>query len=477
VLRSLWLVALYLSFLGLGVATPFVMTLGYVWVDLFRPQDVTFFILNELPVAMIMGAGAVLSYIALDRRSPPPLMLQSVLQVLMAIWMTATLLWAEVPVQAMEKWDWAFKSMVFAAFVPLVIRSRVQIEAFAQTFVFSMAANYVPFGLKVLISGGGYGQNLGLLSGNSGLAEGASLAAISLMAVPMALFLGRHGQLIPRLPLMPLAYGAVAALAVVTALGTYERTGLVCIVVMAVHMFLRSRRKFLFGAVAGVVLMVAATAAVGTWSARMSTIGQFQTENSALIRLLVWKWTFDFSLSHPLGGSFNSYIVNTIVAPPDESNPGGMITFGRAFHSIYFEVLGELGWPGEFMFLLTAVSSLVSLFRLSRKCRKNPNLVWAADMSDAIQTSMLIFLSGGAFVGIAFQPMYWYFVSMGICLRANVWRAERIAAGDVPARRGFAQNTSGKWGPSSPGWSGPPVSAAEQPVVATAWRGRRQGGS
>ena len=65
-LRSSWLVLLYLSFLGLGVTTPFVMTLGYVWVDTFRPQEVTYFILNELPVAMIMGAGAFLTYFALD---------------------------------------------------------------------------------------------------------------------------------------------------------------------------------------------------------------------------------------------------------------------------------------------------------------------------------------------------------------------------------------------------------------------------
>jgi len=90
-LRSLWLLLLFLSFLGLGITTPFVMTLGYVWVDAFRPQDVSYIILNDLPVAMIMGAGAVLTYFALDRRSPPPLMMPSVLQVMIAVWMTCTL--------------------------------------------------------------------------------------------------------------------------------------------------------------------------------------------------------------------------------------------------------------------------------------------------------------------------------------------------------------------------------------------------
>jgi putative inorganic carbon (HCO3(-)) transporter len=462
VLRSLWLLLLYLSFLGLGVVTPFVATLGYVWVDTFRPQDVTYIVLQQLPVAFIMGASAVLTYFLLDRRSPPPLTLRSSLQVLLAIWMTMTLFWAELPDQAWIKWDWAFKTMVFAAFIPLAIRSRVQIEAFAQVFVFSMAANFIPFGLKVLLSGGGYGQNLGLLSGNSGLAEGASLAVISLMTVPMLLFLGKHGQLIPRLPLMPLAYAGVAALAVITALGTYERTALVSLVVMSLHMLLRARRKILSGLMIGAVATIIAGTAVETWSARMSTIGHYDTENSALVRLLVWKWTLTYSLSHPFGGGFNSFMVNTIIVPGDDGHPDDSIMNGRAFHSIYFEVLGELGWPGLIMFLLSGLTSLVSLFRLSRKCRKVADLIWVADMSDAIQTSILIFLSGGAFVGIAFQPTFWYFVSMSICLGAYVWRSERVGSPAGARRSRAVPEARTTLCPGS--WTG------RQPVVEPVWR-------
>lgn len=71
-LRSLWLFAIYIGFLGIGTTAPFVLVLGYVWVDTFRPQDVAYVLLNELPVALVMGAGAIAAYVALDRRSPPP---------------------------------------------------------------------------------------------------------------------------------------------------------------------------------------------------------------------------------------------------------------------------------------------------------------------------------------------------------------------------------------------------------------------
>ena len=312
-LRSLWLLLLYVTFLGLGAAWPFVMTLGYVWVDTFQPQQVTYLILNELPVALIMGAAAFGSYFLMDRRAPPPLMLASALQVFLAIWMTMTLLWSEVPIRAWDKWDWAFKSMVFAAFIPLVIRSRVQIEAFAQTYVFSLAANFVPFGIKVLISGGGYGQNLGLLRGNSGLAEGGLLSTVCLMAVPLALHLGKHGQLIPRLPMIKFAYLGVAAMALITAVGTHERSALVGLLFLGLYMFIQSRRKLAFGTIIVVAAGVALAMATDSWTARMSTSREFRTENSALVRLLVWQWTMNYSLSHPFGGGFESFTINTVL--------------------------------------------------------------------------------------------------------------------------------------------------------------------
>jgi putative inorganic carbon (HCO3(-)) transporter len=470
VLRSIWLLGLYLAFLGLGVTTPFVMTLGYVWVDTFRPQEVSYIILNELPVAFIMGAGAVMSYFMMDRRSPPPLMLASILQVMLAIWMTTTLLWAELPDRAWAKWDWAFKAMAFAAFVPLVIRSRVQIEAFVQTYVFSLAANFVPFGLKVLLSGGGYGQNLGLQGGNSGLAEGGQLSTVCLMAVPLALFLGKHGKLIPRLPMMNIAYAGVAALAVVTALGTYERSALVGLVVLGAYMFFRSRRKFLYILVVGALSVVIIVKMASSWDERVSTITDYATEGSALTRILVWQWTLGYVSSHPLGGSFDAYGINTIIMPPDALNPGGSVQNGRAWHSIYFEMLGELGWPGLLMFLLCAASSLFSLLRLSRKCRKIPDLVWAADMSDAVQTGMLVFLSSGAFVGIGFIPPFWYFVSMGVCLRAYVYHAERTELTATTGWRLAAQQAKEAAASGGSGWQKPAMLPGEEPLRAPAWR-------
>jgi putative inorganic carbon (HCO3(-)) transporter len=458
VLRSLWLLFVYMSFLGLSTTAPFVATLGYVWVDTFRPQDVAYIVLNQLPVAMIMGVVALGGYMVMDRRSPPKLSIVTVLQACLVIWVNLTMIWAQAPGPAWEKWDWAFKTLAFATFIPLVIRSRVQIEAFAQTYVFSLAANFVPFGLKTLISGGGYGSNLGLAQGNSGLAEGGLLSTVCLMAVPLAVFLGKHSQLIPRTKLISLAYWGLAALAVVTAVGTYERSALIGLVVLFVYMWIRSKHKLGFGVVAVVAACLMIYTTSSAWNARVSTIGNFQQENSAYTRILVWKWTLEFTATHPLGGGFQTNVINHVEVPGHDGE-GSTIEFGRAFHSIYFEMLGEQGYPGLILFLSITIITFIQLRRLAKKTRGYPELEWVAGLSDALQSGLAVFMTAGAFVGIAFQPMYWYFIAMSISLNAYMIRVENQQLKPVAGWRGMAaqaSNTSPSQ-PSSPGWRARPA--------------------
>jgi putative inorganic carbon (HCO3(-)) transporter len=465
VLRSLWLLFLFVSFLGLGASAPFVATLGYVWVDTFQPQAVAYIVLNQLPVALIMGVAAVGLYLLLDRRAPPPLTLQTVLHLAMLVWVTTTLIWAVLPDAAWSKWDYVWKTLIFTAFVPLVIRSRVQIEAFAQTYVFSLAANFVPFGLKVLISGGGYGVNLGLQGGNSGLAEGGFLSTSCLMAVPLAIFLSAHSQLIPKLKVLPLAYWGIAGLAVVTAIGTYERSALIGLVVLAAYMWIRTRHKLGLGIVlaAGAALLIYTSS--GTWDSRVSSIATYQSDNSALVRLLVWKWTFDFTLTHPLGGGFMAFIIDHVELPATGSDPGHT-EFARAFHSIYFEVLGEHGYPGLAIFLLLAGSTFFMLRRVAKKARAYPELQWVTGLADALQSGLAVFMTAGAFVGLAFSPMFWYFVSLSVSLNAYMLRVEQQQTGPAPRWRAVAANRmSGQPAPAqgTAGWRNRPALKTADP--------------
>lgn len=416
-LRSIWLLAVYVAFLALGIQAPFVLTLGYVWVDSFSPQLISYIILNQIPVAMIMGAMAVGAYILLDRRAVPHLRAVTVLHIMLAVWVTLTSTWALYPDAAWLKWDWAFKTLVFSAFIPFAIRSRVQIEAFLQVYAFSLAANLIPYGMKMLLSGGGYGRDFGLVSGNSGLSEGSTLAAVSVMTIPFYLFLRRHSLLAPKAYLFRLIYVGLAVLAGLTTLATFERTGLIGLVTLGIALLLKSRHKVLTLIVGLVVVSFTTYITSDAWTSRISTIGQYNTETSSLSRILVWRWTLGFVQSRPLGGGFGTYLADHIELP------GDAIRFGVAFHSVYFEVLGEQGWPGLILFLGLAICSLVALQRSISQARSYPELIWHRDLCSTIQISICTLLTCGFFVGIAFQPMFHYLFAISVSAAEYLRRA------------------------------------------------------
>jgi O-antigen ligase len=150
----------------------------------------------------------------------------------------------------------------------------------------------------------------------------------------------------------------------------------------------------------------------------MSTVQSYDQESSALGRILVWRWTLDYVARHPWGGGFNVFYINHIVFPD------GQEVFGKAFHSIYFEVLGELGIPGILMFCGLLLWTLFGLQRVARAARGNSGMTWARDLAHALQAALLTLMACGAFIGIAFQPFVHYTVAASISLIAYVRRTE-----------------------------------------------------
>lgn len=449
-LRSLLLTIVYVSFLGIGIgaAAPFVAALGYIWTDAARPQSATMYVLNGLPVSQIMGIAAFGGYLLFDRRDPPRFGATMILTALFAVWITmSAALWAVSPVAAWEKWDWAFKAVAFSIFLPFVFRSRVQIEAFLLVFLFSLLFNTLAPGLKTMISGGGYGQNLGFESGNSMFGEGGFLSAAADSAILIALYLGRHTIVLPKSRVVTLGFAGIAVTLIAASVGTYERSGLVGLAVVGGFFWLKSRHKMAIAAVAAVGILVLGAVLSERWMARMDTIATYKEDTSALVRLEVWKWTLGFVSENPLGGGFDAYRINTIQIAPGPGHPELVVQHGRAFHSIYFEVLGEQGWPGLLLFFALIATSIARLLNVIRRTRGDPDLQWCVEASRALIAAMLSYLACGIFVGIAYQPELWYYVAGSVCVGEYV---RRVQARPVSPRASVSQQLEVRHGVPRP---------------------------
>jgi len=430
-MQSLFLTAVFGSLMFMGFSAAFAAALGFVWVDIVKPQQLAYSIINGQPLSFL-AAVATLSLFALkDRKSPPKFGPILLLIALFLVWVTFTTSLSTIPARAWIKWDWASKVLIFALLIPFIFRSRVQIEAFILVFIFAASTIFFSAGIKTLLGGGGYGTLAIMGGGNTGLAEGSTLALVCVMLIPLIVFIMRHTLLFPKNLLTFGLFAGIICTALATVFGTTARTGVIALAVLLVLFVLKSKKKLWWiagGALAGLVVLNLNLSST-MWGSRMSTIETHNTDSSALGRLKVWEWTLDYVGGHPLGGGFDAYLHNRIQSVSEDGViqyvPDEWETGGKAFHSIYFEILGEQGIPGFIMYFLMILLSLLKLHSLKKTWRDHPGMDWLVALADALTSAIVIVLVGGAFVGIAYQPFIFYMVSLTVAIDQYAARVKR----------------------------------------------------
>jgi len=152
------------------------------------------------------------------------------------------------------------------------------------------------------------------------------------------------------------------------------------------------------------------------WRERMSTISNVSEATSALGRIVVWRWTFDYVSERPvMGGGFNSYLANAGKLA-DYSREGEAVIDqpeGKAFHNILIEVLGEHGYVGLAMYLVIILNSLWSSHLVYRKASEE----WLRRLGLCVFVSTAVYCVGGMFIGVAFYPWQYYMYGFAIALR------------------------------------------------------------
>ena len=420
-MRDLAFLAFLLALFGLGLRRPFLLVLVYVYIDIVAPQRLTYYLLNALQISVIAVALAVGGWLIADDKRHPRIAPRQILIVLLLVYCGLTTATADFPADAQFKWDWVWKALAFAAFLPLTLRTKLRIESLLLMMVLSASSIIIVGGIKTLASGGGYGQLALLVDNNSGLYEGSTISTVAIAIVPIIAWLARYQTVFPsdwRVKGFALALGFACLLIPV---GTSTRTGLLCIALLAVLSLRLVQRKLLLGSAMAALALISVPFLPASFTERMSTIGSYQADESASTRVAVWQWTWEFAKRNPFGGGFDAYRQNRLVydlkakdgAGPDA--PKLAVDQARAYHSAYFEMLGEQGYPGLALWLLINVAGLIRMEVLRRRYRKGEE-AWAGSLAAALQSAHVVYLLGAAFIAIAFQPFIYMLIGAQIGL-------------------------------------------------------------
>jgi len=432
---NLFLTAFVAAFLAAGVRRPFLFVLAYAYIDIVAPQKVTWGFLQQVPVSLIAFVCAVLAWLVAEDKNGIRISPRQFVLLLLIVYCGLTTRSADFPEPALEKWGWVWKTLVFALFLPLTLRTRLRIESLVLIMVLSVGVIAIGGGIKTITSGGGgYGELKLLVSDNTGLYEGSTLSTVAVATIPLIAWLARYGTVFPPGRLVRLFALALGFACCLIPIGTQTRTGLVCLVILAGLSLRTVKRPLLYvGVIAGL-----ATAAVPflpqSYIQRMNTIENHQSDQSASTRVAVWKWTLEFVKTHPFGGGFDAFRGNSVSYDTIKANKAGsnntaieterIVEKARAYHSSYFEMLGEQGWPGLALWLIIQLSGLFQLELIQRRLRRSTDALDGSDraLALALQAGHFIYMFGALFVGIAFQPFMFMLVGLQIALAMQVNR-------------------------------------------------------
>lgn len=329
---------------------------------------------------------------------------------------------------------WLRSIKIFAmTFVALaLITDRRKLDAFIWINVIAIGFYGVKGGIFTIATGGNF-----RVWGPGGFIEGNNEVALAVVTViPLMRYL--QMQLTDRR--ISLAMTAAMGLCAVTALGTYSRGALLGLAAMGAFFWIKGRNKVLWAVLIGVIGSVSLSLMPEAWWNRMDTIQSYGSDGSAMGRINAWWTAFHVAQDRFFGGGFMIWTpaVFAKYAPvPDDVH---------AAHSIYFQVMGEQGFVGFFLFLAIGASTWFTARRLIKAGRAHPDQRWGADLGQMIQVSMIGYGVCGAFLSLSYFDLPYNVMLMAVLANRFVKRASEVpdpaarSAGAHPARPGAASS-------------------------------------
>jgi len=412
-MRDVLILLVVFSMIPMIFLRPHVGILAWYWISCMNPHRLSWSFAYDFPVAMVIGAATLLAWVLSKEPKKLPLNAVSVLLLTFVFWMSFANLFAMVPDLAFEKWNQSIKILLMTFATMALMQSRERLHALIWVVVSSLAFFGIKGGLFTILSGG-----VAHVWGPSGsfIADNNALAMALVMVLPWVRYLQLHTDS------KPIRFGlyATMALMVFSIIGSQSRGAFLGGITMLAFLLVKSRQRVLLGMIVAVLLTVGAIFVPSAWVDRMKTIETYQQDGSALGRLEVWGFAIKIARDRPIvGGGFR-------VSYDDEIYlryvPNAISGHGRNFHSVYFEVLGELGYVGLFTYLALLLAVWKSGSRVIAVAKTRPDLRWASDLAHMTQVSLVGFVVAGAFQNLAFFDLYFFlvavlFVSYRIVLR------------------------------------------------------------
>lgn len=434
-MRDLYIALIIFGLLPAVIMRPYVGTLLWAWVSLMSPHRLSWGFSFDFPYVQVIALASFIGLLLSKEKKTFPIMAPTVYFMLFTAWVCVTTVFALSPTLAQARLIFVLKIFALAYFALMTITTRERLHALIWIIVLSIGFYGVKGGVFTFASGGGfrvYGPPGSFIEDNNQMA----------LALVMMIPLFRYLQMNSGVKFMRVGLGFAMASSIVGALASYSRGAMIAMTATLFALLAQTRRKFLTGFLVFSVALGALAFLPQDWFDRMSTLGDEEVDASTQGRFDIWAFSTEVAISRPIvGGGFDMLFDRATY------DLYGSSIRPRSAHSIVFQVLGEHGFIGLFLFLMIGISVWFKAQWVKKNTKGIPRLQWAHDLASMAQVSLMGYFVAGLFLNLAFFDLIYLYVPMMVGTATVVMR-ERAKAAPEAGMAGAPASTQAA--PSAP---------------------------
>ena len=302
---------------------------------------------------------------------------------------------------AYEKWVSFTKILVLAYLIFAMLNTERRIHAFLKVFIISIGFYGIKGGIFTLVTGGGFhvvGPPFSFFEDNN------AMALTLVMTFPFMVYFVTHAEHILQ-RYFSLFCALCSAIAV---LGTQSRTGFIALFITFLYYTWHIKK---LGKALLLIIPIGVVAAfymADTWSERISSSAELETDSSFQGRVEMWKASMRIAEDHPfLGGGFDVIYVPEVINKYIPSNVEAL-----AIHSSYFQMIAEHGYLGLIFFLIL----MYMIFHTARSFHKANyipgQITKASELSIALRATMVGYLIMSLTLNMAFFDILYFLIAV-----------------------------------------------------------------
>jgi len=422
-MRDLLFLSIFSPVTLLSLIHPWSGLLAFGWIAFLKPHSLIWSFATQIPFNLVIAITTAVGWAFSREKKAFQIDLTVGLVIALVGIAALSTAFSLTPEVSQVEFNKLMKTMAFLFLLRVMLTSRVRLHSYIWLMAFAMGFFGLNGGTLFIVTGGGHH-----LAGppQSEISDRNHLALAMLLAVPLMNYLRLQSQH----RWMQICLMAAMVMTVMAVLATYSRGGFLGLLAMGAFLWWKSKSRIL----ALIALLIVAgglhSIAPDRWKERMGTIDTASTEDQSFkLRLLSWHTYAAAALDRPLTGAGLYALQSGAVFfhyAPDPEEYGITNAKPRAAHSIYLQVLGDLGLAGFAIYMALLVTGFWNAHWIVRATRGQPHLEWMSDLGRMIQVSIVAFCVAGAALSMAF---YDYFLSLLIVLAAVRYMA-REALGE-----------------------------------------------